>query len=381
MLVDRPDFHKTQETFIPGSKTLERTFFTSPEIFEKDKEVFIYQNPICIGHVSDIPESGYFLYGIDNESLIVKRDEGGNVRAFHNTCPHRHYRIVEEPKGGSNKVLQCIYHGISFDDEGRVINGMALKETEGVDLTDVHLKESATHVWNGFIFVNLDPLKPMNFDEVFRALPDLDKYNLNDLQLGAEITYDVNANWKVIFDNYEECDHCPIKHPQLVRVSGYKSWFNDLTEGPVLGGYMHLKDEFEDLTMSGELVAPFLGNLNANEKRRIYNYSFAPGMLLLGVHPDYVNYDIVKPIGPDRTQVISRWLFRPEAFKNPNFNPRDAVDFWNLTNEQDFYDICPKVQLGESSRFTTPGPLSSRESLVAAFDRHYLRTISPLLSK
>ncbi len=388
--------HATQETFVKGSRVLPGEFYTSPEIFAKEKEKFIYESPICVGHISDIPNpDNYFLYEVDGESIIVFREEGGGVKALHNVCPHRNIRLLEgehdEHDGEKhqktefevkkpeklNKVIQCDYHSISFDKNGKVINAMALEETEGFDREGLCIQESPVKVWNGFIFINVDPNRPMDFDSVFPYLPtDLDKYNLADLELGAEIVYDnVPANWKIIFENYEECDHCPTKHPQLIRVSGYKSWFNDVTEGALLGGYMHVKEGYDDLTMSGEFCAPLLGNFKDDEVRRLYAYSFSPGMLLLGVHPDYVNYDLIIPKGPDSTKIISRWLFKKDAKKSPGFNPKDAVDFWDLTNKQDFLDICARVQKGSRTRFLKPGPLSAKESLVAAFDREYLRVI------
>ncbi len=367
-------YRSTQDAFIPGSRVLSGEYYTSKEIFDQEKEKFIYENPICVGHVSDIPEAGnYFLFNVDNESLIVTRGDDGEVNAFHNVCPHRTIRMFEKPQGTLNKVIQCDYHLLTFDRQtGNVINPMALAETEGVNTGELCLQKSAVKVWNGFIFLNVDPGRAMNFNETFPELPDLEKYNLANLEFGKEVVYDIPANWKLVMENYEECDHCAPKHPQLTRISGYTNWFNDIVQGPVLGGYMHAKEGFDTLTMSGKLCAPLIGNLNKEEQKRLYAYSFSPGMLLLGVHPDYVNYDLIIPVAPDRTKVVSKWLFKKDAKNSPGFNPDDAIEFWDTTNKQDFLDIVRRVQLGSNSRFYKPGPLSSKESLVAALDLHYL---------
>lgn len=367
----------TAETFIPGSRVLEHKYYNSPEIYNQEKEAFVYNSPICVGHVSDIPNAGnYFLFDVDNESLIVSRGDDGGVNAVHNVCPHRTIRMLEEPKGQLNKVVQCDYHLLSFDrNTGALINPMELGETEGVDTTELCMQKSDVHLWNGFIFVNVDPNRPMDFDDAFPETPDLSVYNLADLELGHEVSYDVPSNWKLVFENYEECDHCAPKHPQLTKVSRYKTWYNDITEGAALGGYMHVKEGFASLTMSGEFCAPLIGDLRGEEAKRLYAYSFSPGMLLLGVHPDYVNYDLVIPVSPNRTKVVSRWLFKKGAKDTPGFNPNDAIEFWDTTNRQDFLDITRRVQLGSQSRFYKPGPLSSKESLVAAFDRHYLKVM------
>ena len=363
----------TADTFIPGSRVLERKYYNSPEIFAKEKEAFIYQSPVCVGHVAEIPKAGnYFLFGVDDESLIISRGEDGGVNAFHNVCPHRTIRMLEEPKGSLNKIIQCDYHALTFDREtGRVINHMALGKTEGVDTSKICIQKSQVKVWNGFIFVNVDPARPMDFEKTFPHLPDLSRYNLEDLEFAAEISYDVPANWKAVFENYEECDHCAPKHPQLTRISGYTVWYNDITEGAALGGYMYPKAGFSDLTMTGNMCAPLLGDLSSEEAKRLYAYSFSPGMLLLGIHPDYVNYDLVIPVSTNETKVVSRWLFKKGAKDAPGYNPKDAIDFWDLTNQQDFLDITRRVQLGSQSRYYNPGWLSEKESLVGAFDNHY----------
>jgi Rieske 2Fe-2S family protein len=53
------------------------------------------------------------------------------------------------------------------------------------------------------------------------------------------------------------------------------------------------------------------------------------------------------------------------------FDPRDAVDFWDETNRQD-WEICEKTQLGVASRGYVPGPFQAGESCVHAFDNWYL---------
>jgi Rieske 2Fe-2S family protein len=96
--------------------------------------------------------------------------------------------------------------------------------------------------------------------------------------------------------------------------------------------------------------------------------------LLLSLHPDYVNYYLVSPLAPDRTRVESEWLFHPETLADPKSNVRDAIEFWDLTNRQD-WDIVERSQLGVASRRYSPGPYSARESIPAAWDREYLRQI------
>jgi Rieske 2Fe-2S family protein len=155
----------------------------------------------------------------------------------------------------------------------------------------------------------------------------------------------------------------------------YQSGANDLTEGPFLGGYMEIKAPNQSATMSGRTCGPLVNpELAGDDRHRAFYYSLMPNMLL-SLHPDYVNYYMVHPVAPDRTRVESEWLFHPAALSDPANNPRDAIEFWDLTNRQD-WEIVERSQLGVASRRYEPGPYSMRESIPAAWDREYLRLMA-----
>ena len=90
--------------------------------------------------------------------------------------------------------------------------------------------------------------------------------------------------------------------------------------------------------------------------------------MLVSLHPDYVMTHRLEPLAPGRTAVECPWLFAPEALAIDGFDPSFAVDFWDLTNRQD-WAACEAVQRGLSSRGYRPGPLSASEDGVAQFVR------------
>src|SRR5438128_8650091 len=100
-------------------------------------------------------------------------------------------------------------------------------------------------------------------------------WNLPQLRSAKRIEYDVRANWKLIFENYSECYHCPGVHPTLSKVSPYDSAENDLIEGPFLGGFMKI-NRGKSLTMSGNACAMPVGDKQVEvegEKERVFYYS------------------------------------------------------------------------------------------------------------
>ena len=96
--------------------------------------------------------------------------------------------------------------------------------------------------------------------------------------------------------------------------------------------------------------------------------------MLLSMHPEYVMLHQLWPQSPERTLIVCDWLFHPNAFKRKDFNPQDAIEFWDMTNKQDWH-VCELSQQGIASRAYQPGPYSSRESIPAAWDQYYLRVM------
>jgi glycine betaine catabolism A len=245
-----------------------------------------------------------------------------------------------------------------------------MEEVPGFQKTDYGLNPVNLSLWEGFIFLNLSERSP-SLEKWFAPLEKkFSHWNLPQLRSARRIAYDVRANWKLIFENYSECYHCPGVHPALSKLTPYDSAENDLDEGPFLGGFMPIKGG-HSLTMSGGACALPVGDIKAEDHHRVFYYSIFPNMLL-SMHPDYVMVHQLWPRQPDRTLIFCDWFFNPTAFDRPGFNPDDAVQFWDMTNRQDWH-VCELSQQGISSRAYKPGPYSSRESIPAAWDREYLK--------
>ena len=366
-------FHKTAETYIPGAKTLPQRYFTSPEIFAEEMERIFSRRWICIGHQSQIANPGdYFVQQVIGESLIIVRDRSQNLRGFYNVCRHRGTRICENSHGQFHESIRCPYHAWTYSLEGRLIGAPHMNQIEGFDKSNFPLHAVNLAVWKGFIFVNLLP-EPEPFEQAFAPLMNKFAYwNLPNLKPAKRIEYEVRANWKLVFENFSECYHCPLVHPLLARLVPYDSAENDLYEGPYLGGFMPIP-KAGSVTMSGKICAAPLGDSQSADHRLAFYYSIFPN-LLLNMHPEYVLTHLVWPVAPDRALVGSDWFFHPEAFDRTDFNPQDAIEFWDITNKQDWH-VCELSQQGISSRAYQPGPFSPRESIPAAFDREYLRVM------
>jgi Rieske 2Fe-2S family protein len=363
-------FLKTPMAFRPGSRTLPGRYFTSAEVFAADTERIFLREWLCAGHGSRIPQAGdYFLLEALGASVIIVRGQDNVVRAFHNLCRHRGTRLCEQAEGRLGKSIQCPYHAWTYALDGTLIGAPMMKDVPDFQKEDHALHSLPLHVWEGFIFLNFGR-SPQPFEQRFAPLlTKFADWNLPMLRPAQRIVYDVQANWKLIFQNYNECYHCAPVHPQLVKLSPFDSGENDLIEGPFLGGFMLIEGE-SSLTLSGKTCALRVGDLQPEDRQRVYYYSISPNMLL-SLHRDYVMLHTLWPHSPGRTLITCEWLFHPDNFSHPGFHPEDGVEFWDMTNRQDWH-LCELGQLGVSSPAYQTGPYSLYEALPAAFDRHYL---------
>jgi len=352
-------------------------YYTSRETFELELKHIFYDRWLCATRADQVARPGdYARFDIGAESVLIVRDAHGALHAFHNICRHRGSRLCFEPAGRLGHSIQCHYHAWTYALDGRLIGAPHMNEDPTFvrslyGLLPVHLIE-----WEGFVMVNLAP-EPAPFEQAFAPLIDkFTRWHLPELRLGGRIEYEVAANWKLIFENYNECYHCPLVHPALASRSPYRSGQNDLMTGPFLGGPMQLQEELGSLTVSGNACAPPIGELEGADCHQVYYYSIFPN-LLLSLHPDYVMAHTIRPAGTGVSHVTCEWLFAPEAFEGPGFNPHDAIDFWDETNRQDWH-VCETTMQGVSSRAYRPGPFSPLESIPAAFDREYLRALGEI---
>src|SRR3989440_8091261 len=229
-----PSFRKTTETFAAGAKSLSQRYFISPEIFSEEQKKIFSRQWVLVGHQSQIAQAGDYLTAeVAGESLIIVRDKRGAIHGFYNVCRHRGSRLIEK-RHGQSAAIQCPYHAWTYALDGRLIGAPHMDETPGFNKAEYPLKPARLGLWEGFIFLNLAPKAfGASLEKWFEPLGGkFSPWNLAALRSAKRIEYDVQANWKLIFQNYSECYHCLGVHPELSKISPYDSAENDLTEGP-----------------------------------------------------------------------------------------------------------------------------------------------------
>jgi phenylpropionate dioxygenase-like ring-hydroxylating dioxygenase large terminal subunit len=342
------------------STMLPAAAYTDPDVLAWERRHLFAASWPCLGRLADLarddagnPVSQRSVV-VGDVAVVLTFPPGGGARAFANTCRHRGHEVLPEGGTGTRRAMVCPYHAWSYDLEGRVIAAPGFQDVEEFDRGEYGLVALPAEVWQGWVFVNATA-DAGPFVTHAGALDELvAPYGPGDLVLGARHAYEIAANWKIVCENYHECYHCPLIHPELCQVSPPTSGRNYDLPGAWVGGTMELDEGAATMSLTGESDGVPIAGVDPREVRYL---GLFPN-LLVSLHPDYVMTHRLLPLAPDRTWVECSWYF-PSADVDPAY----AVDFWDLTNRQDFA-ACESVQRGLASPHFRPGPFAPNEDAV-----------------
>jgi Rieske 2Fe-2S family protein len=347
---------------------LPRAAYVDPAVFAWEQESFFSGGWTCVGFSSQLARPGdQRAEPAGQGSVLLVRGDDGALRAFANTCRHRGHELLPAGAAAQRNSIICPYHSWTYALSGRLRFASGFSGQAGFDDSAWGLGELRVTEWHGLIFVS-GPGAAGPLTDSLRALDDVvAPYEPERLAIAGRHVYDAAANWKVVSENYQECYHCPAIHPELCRVSPPRSGENFPVDGAWVGGFMHLRDGMDTMSLDGASLGVPLRGLDAAGLRKVIYLNIFPNVLL-SLHPDYVMTHRLVPLGVDRTMIECSWAFAPEALERPGFDPGYAVEFWDITNRQDF-DACESVQRGLASPGARPGPLAPNEDGVYNFVR------------
>ncbi len=336
----------------PARKPLQRleaglpaAWYRDPAHYARELEVFWYARWIAACREEELPGPGSWrVVRIGTQQVLMVRNENKKLRAFHNTCRHRGSILCTEEAGKfARERIVCPYHSWTYDFAGKLIATPRRMATPDFDVEKFPLYEVHLKSWGGFVFLCLSSRPP-----AFQPPTQFKNYGFRNLRIGKRIVADVQANWKLLAENFSECFHCPPVHPELCRVvTAYRD-----------AGAWGLKKELEEkpeymagattLTLDGTSRIPAFKNLNKQERQTLYIPAMLPPNLFLNVQPDYVNAHLMFPTGPQSVRIVYDWLFEPGHMpKGADLEHYTAL--WEATNRQDARN-CEWQQQGIQSR-------------------------------
>jgi glycine betaine catabolism A len=353
----------------PPGRTLPAEAYTSPDVFAWETERFFQGSWFCLGRSSELARTGdRRAVRIGSEGVLLVRGSDGALRGFFNTCRHRGHELL--PCGGpvvNARSIRCPYHSWTY-----ALDGSFKTAPNFVDGPDWQRRDPANGLlparieeWGGWAFVDCSGQAPPLAEHLGNVVGTVGPYEPERLEVAVTHEYVIEANWKLIAENYHECYHCSTIHPELCRVTPTDSGVAFEPTGLVMGGSMDLMEHAETMSLTGESRGvPFRG-LDARGRRQVLYLQLFPNVLL-SPHPDYVMTHRLEPLDHGRTRIECQWLFPPEARDHHDFDPSYAVEFWDITNRQD-WTACEGVQRGAAGRGYRQGPLSPPEGNVWQF--------------
>ncbi len=378
--------------------SLDADFYTSEEVYKNDLEKIFFCNWIYAGHASQLPEPGcYFLVEVGDESIIVVRDTDGNINAFANVCRHRGSRICNEVKG-KVRVFVCPYHAWAYELNGRLRSKRAMPAD--FEQAKHGLKKVSCQVFHGLIFFNLDANPPDLVEGLSEVDSSYDIYELENSKVACQETYPVEANWKLVLENFMECYHCAPAHTEYSQCHALKSPEDNealrpamLEDAAALGYKTDSIDNSQSSTRGtvqyfyarnalyppnvtgskdGKPLAPLLGKIKE------YGGGVADvqiGPLTYGIlYPDHAVLYRFVPHGVQKTDMDIIWLVRGDAQEGKDYDTDELSWMWRVTTEAD-KKIIVDNQKGVNSRYYEPGCLSEMETYTVSFNQWYLAQI------
>lgn len=302
--------------------TLPHRWYLDAAHHAEELERIWYRDWVYVGRASLWAREGeYRVVTIGTRRIVVLRDAEGVLQAFLDSCRHRGSALCTAEAGRfATGRITCPYHQWSYALDGSLLATPRRPAMAGFDPAEHGLQRVALRDWGGFVFLHLDPAAASGFEAAFAVeMAGLASWPLAALRSAHRESHVKAFNWKVFWDNYLECVHCPGVHPQLC----------DLV--PVYGTGQLRLDDAPDVTGSAAEVEPRLregarswtpdGQCRLPEFTGLDPQAIAPGMrfgtfvpsMFTVAHRDYVRTVSVRPIDVAHTEVSIEWLVHPEA--------------------------------------------------------------------
>jgi choline monooxygenase len=346
--------------------TLPASVYLDPSGLRQEMQVIFGHHWQFAGLLERLTHPGdFFTYWSGDVPILVLRDLASELRGFINVCRHRGSQIVLD-RCGSHKSIQCHYHAWTWNLDGTLRAAPGSQEQESFDKSEFPLIPVQVDAWGPFIFVNPDRTAPP-LSHFLGALPQMVQRTglaLDAIRSREGREYVVEANWKIVVENYLECYHCPVAHPgfsSLIDVGDYRV------------------DEFEYFSTQGGPVkesarrkAEQLYHFGAGVEVGFYAYLWPTFTVNIYPGPGNVSLNSILPEGIDRTRIVYEFCFSDEVSEQES---RDFIAFINQVQLEDTA-LCESVQRGMRSGYWQRGKLMlSREHGLRHFQQLWHRVI------
>jgi len=380
---------------------LPQVLYRDPAVFRLDMRHFVLAHWHCVGHASELPAAGDWLTAeIGGESVIVVRGADGEIRGLLNVCRHRGSRVCQAPSGHApGGVLVCPYHAWAYDTTGALQRARSTEPDFPKELYG--LRRVAVRVAEGLIFASFADT-PLGFDHVEEAFAkSLRVYGWSRAKVAARRLYQIDANWKLVEENYQECYHCGPSHREYSKrhvfarpaaqreeadarmcardqalglaLDDFDAFARDASPGQESADCSRsaLVEGFRSGSRDGGLVAPLMGDFRGRDADGGFSFVDVGPTSNFVAYPDYGLVYRTIPQAPDRTAFELTWLVDQDAVEGRDYQLDDLLWMWHGTSLED-KQIIEMNQAGVNSAWFEPGPYTPMESDARRYIDWYL---------
>jgi Rieske 2Fe-2S family protein len=364
-------------TLLPRTEAgLPSAWYFDPDHYRRELRAIWYRDWVAVGRAEEILRSGdYFVVEIGDQRIVVTRATDGAIHAFHDTCRHRGSSLCSVARGRfANGRIVCPYHAWTYDLHGRLVATPGRLEVPDFALKHYPLYSVPVAEWGGFVFVTLAE-EPGDFQACLgNDTAVLEQWPLAEMVSVRRETQQLACNWKVYWENYSECYHCPLLHPELCRiVPVYRHGVLDQSDAPQRG---ESSDDPRPRVGPGLYTWTLDGHSNLppiegpDETTRGLGMAFATftaNMFVVG-HPDYVRSVRMLPRGPETLELSVDWLLPRGVAERHAADLDHLFELGQRVIAQDA-EACERNQRGLKSLRHAHGVLVPQEQSVWEFHR------------
>lgn len=357
--------------------SLPRDYYVAPETYEHEIDRVFKRQWLYAGHVSQVRETGdYFSRMVAGESLVFTRDGEGQVHAFYNVCRHRGSLLCDDGSRGRAKALVCPYHQWSYKMDGSLRNAPGARDGQYFDYADWGLQEALCDTHYGSIWVWLgDPAEAPNLAEVLAPgvsdVATLESLEPEKMKVAHEVRLVIDANWKLVLENFLECHHCASAHPTLSASCEVPEFFQPAGGQTEEQPFFPLRPGMKTFSVDGEWVSK--KPLGAGHVERLNcGYFHVPIFVGLTLFADHGSSLDLTPLDHERTQVINQWFVHEDAVEGRDYDLDTLTKVVHVTLMEDVA-LTERTQRGVRSSKYVPGPNQpDREYLIESVLNNYL---------
>lgn len=377
--------HSLLSTYKTGY-SLPQPFYTDAGVFQAEWEHIWKKRWLFAGNTAQVPQPGdYFLCRLQQESVIIIRGTNGDVYAHYNTCTHRGSAICLEENGNAPKLV-CPYHQWVFDKDGTLLNARMMPANFCKE--EYNLRPVSIEVVEGLIFICLAE-NPPPFESIRNSLaPYLRPFAIESAKAACIKQYRLQANWKLVAENFRECYHCGGAHPEYcsavigaslkedtaaLTASKQKDWeakgletkLVEVTPGTTTYAIRYpLRPGVESYSVDGKKVSIPMGSHTDHDAGVVGLVNY-PNCWVDAVS-DYVWTMRVTAVDATTTDVEFCWLVDKHVAEGKDYTTERLTAFWEITGEQDGI-LCENNFKGIQTSGYRPGPYAPVEDQVINF--------------